>query len=82
MKRLCLFIVLMALVGSLLYGADPVENSVRVVEERAMQPQQGSDTRDDLSAIDPGLRLYWMLADDHVRIVRSIADVTGDGIAE
>ena len=82
MTRAITLVVLAALSTIPLSAEEAAENAVRALEARATVPAESAGARDDLRDVDPGLRLFWMLADDHVRIVRSMADVTGDGIAE
>lgn len=63
-------------------AAAPVDDDVKLNEERSTLPCETTEARPDLRGVEPGERLFWMTFDDHVRIVTSIPDVTGDGIAE
>ena len=82
MRHAIAIFAIVILAGGFASAEAPVDSRVQLLEERATLPGEATEARPDLDDVDIPERLFWLTFDDHVRIVSSIPDVTGDGIAE
>jgi len=66
-------------VAALAGAQDSAPSMLEQLRERAEAPPEPAVARPDLDGLTVPDRLFYMTAADHVRCVRAIADVTGDG---